>query len=818
MLGFQRRGVRRCENDTLLPKPGPLPQTSQTEATGSLQLVIARLVDGPQSSRPSSKDSRRTGLRASRAGALPGGLTPLDPPGLTAATPILASVAVLADPLRLVVGDKAAKRLGTLDLYTVGDLLSHYPRRYQQRGELTDLASLRDGDHVTVLAEVASVSSRPMRNRRGSIFEAVVTDGQGKLTLTFFGRGSQDWREKQLRPGMRGLFAGQVSSFRGKRQLTHPDFEELGVGSTSARAAEYASELIPVYPASSQLASWRISDAVRIALDVLDVPDDPLPASVRKAHELSGYADALRGIHRPVDMADVRRSVLRLKWDEAFALQVLLAQRRRAAADYAATPRPPVEGGLLAQFDKALPFELTVGQQLAGATIADELASSHPMQRLLQGEVGSGKTIIAVRAMLQVVDAAGQAVLLAPTEVLAQQHYRSIGGLLGPLGMAGQLGGAEDATRITLLTGSQGAAVRRQALLEAASGAAGIVIGTHALLEDKVQFADLGLVVIDEQHRFGVEQRDALRDRAGEGRPHVLVMTATPIPRTVAMTVFGDLDMCTLTELPAGRSPIATHVVPVAERPHYLARTWERIKEEVAAGRQAYVVCPRIGADAELDEDQEPAEPAGQQDAAPTSVLQLAEQLAGGELAGLRLGVLHGRLPVDEKDKVMLAFAEGRVQVLVTTTVVEVGVDVPNATVMVIMNAERFGVSQLHQLRGRVGRGRHEGLCLLVTDVPAGEPARERLDAVADTLDGFALSRIDLRQRREGDVLGTAQAGRKSSLKLLGLLEDEDLIGQARDAAIDLVNADPALAGYPGLAAAIDTLLAGDRADFLAKA
>jgi ATP-dependent DNA helicase RecG len=747
---------------------------------------------------------------------------------LTAAQPILATVAVLADSLRLVVGDKAAKRLATLDLQTVGDLLSHYPRRYQQRGELTDLASLRDGDHVTVLAEVASVSSRPMRNRRGSIFEAVVTDGRGKLTLTFFGRGSQDWREKQLRPGMRGLFAGQVSSFRGKRQLTHPDFEELGMGSTGARAAEYASELIPVYPASSQLASWRISDAIRITLEVLDVPADPLPASVRKAHGLCGFADALRGIHRPVDMADVRRSVLRLKWDEAFALQVLLAQRRRAAADYAATPRPPAEGGLLAQFDKALPFQLTVGQQLAGATIADELAQSHPMQRLLQGEVGSGKTIIAVRAMLQVVDTAGQAVLLAPTEVLAQQHYRSIGGLLGPLGMAGQLGGSDDATRITLLTGSQGVAVRRKALLEAASGAAGIVIGTHALLEDKVQFADLGLVVIDEQHRFGVEQRDTLRDRAGEGRPHVLVMTATPIPRTVAMTVFGDLDVSTLTELPAGRSPIATHVVPVAERPHYLARTWQRINEEVAAGRQAYVVCPRIGAadpgqpeqqqQASGDDDQELIDPADEQQTAPASVVQLAEQLAGGELAGLRIGVLHGRLPVEEKDKVMLAFAEGRIQVLVTTTVVEVGVDVPNATVMVIMNAERFGVSQLHQLRGRVGRGQHEGLCLLVTDVPAGEPARERLDAVAETLDGFALSRIDLRQRREGDVLGTAQAGRKSSLKLLGLLEDEDLIGQARESAVDLVNADPALAGYPGLAAAVETLLAGDRADFLAKA
>ena len=716
-------------------------------------------------------------------------------------------MAVLADPLRLVVGDKAAKRLAAaLDLHTVGDLLGYYPRRYDKRGELTDLAGLRDGDHVTVQAEVASGSVRRMRNRSGSIFEAVVTDGHGKLTLTFFGHGSQDWRQRQLEPGVRGLFSGEVSSFRGKRQLTHPDYELLGPGNAGARAAEFAAELIPVYPATSQLASWKIGDSVRIVLDVLDVPDDPLPAGVRARHGLVGFADALRGIHRPVDDADYRRARTRLKWDEAVTLQVLLAQRRLAAASYSAIPRPPVAGGLRAAFEAALPFELTVGQQLADATIAADLARDHPMHRLLQGEVGSGKTVLALLAMLQVVDAAGQAVLLAPTEVLAQQHYRSIAAMLGPLGMAGQLGGAEHATRLTLLTGSLGAAGRRRALLEAASGEAGIVVGTHALLEDRVQFADLGLVVIDEQHRFGVEQRDALRDKAGDGRPHMLVMTATPIPRTVAMTVFGDLDVSTLTELPVGRSPIDTHVVPVAERPHYLARTWQRITEEVAAGRQAYVVCPRIGlADEEVE-------------GAPAAVLDLAAELSAGPLAGLRLGILHGRLPAEDKEKVMLAFADGLVDVLVTTTVVEVGVDVPNATVMVVMDADRFGVSQLHQLRGRVGRGRDPGLCLLVTDVAAGTPARDRLDAVASIADGFALSRIDLEQRREGDVLGTAQAGRKSSLKLLQLLRDEDLIGAARAEAVELVDADPALAGEPGLAAAVRALTDAEQTAFLEKA
>jgi ATP-dependent DNA helicase RecG len=740
-------------------------------------------------------------------------------------------MATISDPLRLVVGDKSAKALdAAFGLRTVGDLLGHYPRRYASRGELTSLAGLREGDHVTVLAEVDRVTTRRMQNRRGSIFEAVVTDGHGRLTLTFFGRGGQAWREDQLQPGMRGLFSGQVSSYHGKRQLAHPDYELLGAGSAGARAEEFAAERIPIYPATSKLASWRIADAMRVILDVLDVPEDPLPAAIRREHDLVGYADALRGIHRPVDEADEKRAKLRLKWDEALVLQVTLAQRRRAAADYSAIPRPRAAGGLLDAFDAALPFDLTLGQELAGATVADELSADHPMNRLLQGEVGSGKTVIAVRAMLQVIDAGGQAVLLAPTEVLAQQHYRSITAMLGPMARAGQLGGAEQATRVALLTGSLGAAGRRRALLDAASGTAGIVIGTHALLQDRVQFADLGLVVVDEQHKFGVEQRDALRDKAGDGRPHLLVMTATPIPRTVAMTVFGDLDMSTLTELPAGRQPIVTHVVPAAERPKYLARTWERIREEVGRGRQAYVVCPRIG-DGEAAEDQGPGQAFEDQELEdqgldgeavprrpPVAVLALAEGLAEGPLDGLRLGVLHGRMPPEEKDQVMLAFAEGRVDVLVTTTVVEVGVDVPNATVMVIMDADRFGVSQLHQLRGRVGRGGHEGLCLLVTEAEADAQARDRLDAVASTTDGFKLSRIDLRQRREGDVLGTAQAGRKSSLKLLNVLADEDLITAARAAATDLVDADPALAGYPALARAVAALAEDDRAEYLEKA
>jgi ATP-dependent DNA helicase RecG len=732
-------------------------------------------------------------------------------------------MASLTDSLGPVVGAKAATRLETaLGLRTVGDLVRYYPRRTDQRGELTELAGLADGEHVTVQAEVASVSVRKMRNRPGTILEAVVTDGRGRLSLTFFGRGRQDWRERVLQPGVRGLFAGQVSTFQGRRQLSHPEYELLGQSAGQDRAAEFASELIPVYPATREINSWQIADSVRLALDALDLPPDPLPAPLRERHGLVGLADALRGIHRPADRADEKRAKDRLKWDEAFMLQVVLAQRRQAATAQAAVPRPRRSGGLLDEFDNGLPFQLTGGQQQAGQTIAAELALDHPMHRLLQGEVGSGKTIIAVRAMLQAVDGGGQAVLLAPTEVLAQQHYRSISGLLGPLGQAGELGSAEQATRIALLTGSLGAAARRAALLDAASGAAGVVIGTHALLEEQVQFAELGLVVVDEQHRFGVEQRDALRGKAGAARPHVLVMTATPIPRTVAMTVFGDLDVSTLTELPAGRAPISTHVVPAADRPHFLDRAWQRVTEEVGRGRQAYVVCPRIGGEGPEEAPSGGPDGPDEDEAAarrpPIAVTDLAARLAGGPLAGLRLAELHGRLPPDDKDRTMRAFASGQIDVLVSTTVIEVGVDVPNATTMVIMDADRFGVSQLHQLRGRVGRGRHEGLCLLVTESPEGSPARERLDAVAATLDGFALSRLDLRQRREGDVLGAAQAGRKSSLRLVTLLDDEKLIGLARQEAASLVEADPALAGEPDLAAAVASLLDQHQAEFLEKA
>jgi ATP-dependent DNA helicase RecG len=728
------------------------------------------------------------------------------------------------DPLERVLGARTAKVLdAAFGMQTAGDLLRHYPRRYASRGELTELSSLREGEHVTVLAKVALVRKLPMGGRRGDRLEVIVTDGTARLTLMFFHK--VGYWQRLLRPEALGLFAGTVSSFRGRRQLVHPDCEMLPTeatasGQTAGYAADYAAELIPVYPASAKISSWQIAKAVRTVLDTLDIGEDPLPPGLREKHGLISLGEAVHAVHRPIDVDDYRKARYRLKWDEAFVLQAALAQRRHAAAALPATPRPLLSGGLAEAFDRRLPFSLTAGQCAAGETISSDLACAFPMHRLLQGEVGSGKTVIAVRAMLQVIDAGGQAALLAPTEVLAQQHYRSITAMLGPLGQAGRLGAADTATRVALLTGSMGVAARREALTDVFTGDAGIVIGTHALLEEHVRFGDLGLIVIDEQHRFGVEQRDALREKAPGGRPHVLVMTATPIPRTVAMTVYGDLETSTLTELPSGRSPISSHVVP-ADKPRFLDRAWERIREEVGRGRQAYVVCPRVGTgDADQEDVEEPVDEDGGETTArrpPLAVLDVAPALQEGPLDGLRVAVLHGRMPADEKERVMRAFTEGHLDVLVATTVIEVGVDVPNATVMVVMDADRFGVSQLHQLRGRVGRGKNPGLCLLVTETEPGSPARERLDAVAATLDGFRLSRLDLEQRREGDVLGATQAGRRSSLKLLSLLSDEDLIRQAREEATAVVRDDPDLAGHQPLAGAIADLLGPQRAEFLDK-
>jgi ATP-dependent DNA helicase RecG len=721
-------------------------------------------------------------------------------------------------PLKTVLGDKTAKALAThLDLHTAGDLIYHFPRRYDERGEHTDMHQLQIGEQVTLLAQVQSVSVKPMRARKGNMLEITIGDGSGAtLTCTFF---NQAWRERELRRGRWGLFAGKVTDFRGKRQLNGPAYQLLDADATQDEAEqeieEFAGAIIPVYPAAQAVPTWVIAKCVRTLLDTFQPPDDPLPAGVRANRNLVGIGTALREIHRPSSQEALYAAKYRLKWDEAFAVQLTLVQRRARASAAPGTARPRSEAGILAKFDASLPYELTEGQRRVGEEIAEDLAEPHPMHRLLQGEVGSGKTLVSVRAMLQVVDAGGQAALLAPTEVLATQHLRSISAQLGALGRAGELDGDPSGTQLALVTGSLGAAARRAALAKVADGTAGIVVGTHALLYEGVDFHDLGLVVVDEQHRFGVEQRDALRAKAARP-PHVLVMTATPIPRTVAMTVYGDLETSTLSELPRGRSPIASHVVP-PERPAFLDRAWRRLREEVQAGHQAYVVCPRIGDGAAGDEDEEPPSDNESARRPPLAVTEVAPLLAEGPLHGLRIAVLHGKLPADEKDAVMRSFAAGDLDVLVATTVIEVGVDVPNATVMVIMDADRFGVSQLHQLRGRVGRGSAAGICLLVTESVEGTAARERLDAVAGTTDGFKLSEIDLEQRREGDVLGASQSGRHSHLRLLSLLRDAKLITDARAEASALVGDDPDLRKHPALAASVAALVDEERAEYLEK-
>ncbi len=710
-----------------------------------------------------------------------------------------------------VAGKNSAKVEKALDLHTVGDLLGHFPRSYVAKGSLSDLGELNEGDFISVFGQVTRSEPKQYQDRRthrtAYRTEVDIRGNDGRLALTFFDKhaNTATWRATEFSVGRFGLFSGRLKWFNGHWELNNPRAKMYAAEGDASQAYDTVPELIPIYRASGNVDTWQIEDAVRVALDLVDRVPDVVPEQVRKEQDLLDARTALTWVHRPDSWSQVKAAQKRLKFDEAFVTQVVLAQRRRDLLLRPAQPRTGREGGLLDRFDGRLPFELTDGQREVGETLIEDLARPHPMHRLLQGEVGSGKTIVALRAMLRVVDAGGQSVLLAPTEVLAQQHDRSIRQMLGPLAEGGLIGGDPDGTRVALLTGSMGTPARRQAMLDVASGEAGIVVGTHALLEDDVSFFDLGLVVVDEQHRFGVEQRAALTSKAVKP-PHVLVMTATPIPRTVAMTVFGDLDTSTLTELPRGRAEVQTSVVPRA-MPAWLDRAWQRIREEVAAGRQAYVVCPRIG-------DAEPS--AGDDDESSLSAVEdMAPELSDGPLHGLRVEKLHGRMAPDAKDTVMRAFGAGEIDVLVSTTVIEVGVDVPNASVMVVLDAERFGVSQLHQLRGRIGRGEHAGLCLLVTGAMAGSVSLERLEAVAGTRDGFALSEVDLRQRREGDVLGTEQSGRRSTLKLLSVLDDLETIQLARALATELVEEDPELIRHDDLRDAIAALQ--DQADFLEK-
>ena len=683
-----------------------------------------------------------------------------------------------------------------------------------------------------------------------------------QMKLSFFNA----WTAaREIREGETMMFSGRVGIYRGEYTLTNPHYALLSKDASGADVTDAATAPVPVYRAPVKLPTDRISGYMAQLLEKVPLKEleDPVPYTIRRARKVPSLEWTYRALHTPDSEDTWRAAQAQMRYREAFVLQSALARLRSVRAAHLTQPRPAVEGGLADQLLEVLPYELTEGQQKVGAEIAADLSSESPMNRLLQGDVGSGKTVVALRAMLQVADAGGQSAMLAPTEVLAEQHLRSVLDILGDMAAPedsdadDSAGGSADESaegiptgsgeepgrvRVRLLTASMGTRAKRKVLQELADGTAQIVIGTHALLSDEVSFHDLGLVVVDEQHRFGVEQRDGLRGTDG-ALPHRLVMTATPIPRTVAMTVFGDLDVSVLDTLPAGRQKISTHVVPLAEKPAWASRLWRRAREEIDAGHQVYVVVPKIGEDGDSLEEGAAFFGASSLNGAGTgagnsaqgyfgqggsassdgkvqltSVASMYSYLSAEDaLVGVRIGTLHGRMDPAEKTAVMTAFERGEIDLLISTTVIEVGVNVPNATLMIIMDADRFGISGLHQLRGRVGRGGYAGTCLLVTRQEEGGVSRERLDAVASTTDGFELSRIDLAQRREGDILGAAQSGSKSTLRFLRALADADIIERAREDARSVVEKDPTLAKHPSLARTIDRALDADREAFLGR-
>ena len=681
-----------------------------------------------------------------------------------------------------------------------------------------------------------------------------------QMKLSFFNA----WTAaREIREGETMMFSGRVGIYRGEYTLTNPHYALLSKDASGADVTDAATAPVPVYRAPVKLPTDRISGYMAQLLEKVPLKEleDPVPYMIRRARKVPSLEWTYRALHTPDSEDTWRAAQAQMRYREAFVLQSALARLHSVRAAHLTQPRPAVESGLADRLLQVLPYELTEGQQKVGAEIAADLSSESPMNRLLQGDVGSGKTVVALRAMLQVADAGGQSAMLAPTEVLAEQHLRSVLDILGDMaapedsdaddsaagsaeGIPVGSGEEPDRVRVRLLTASMGTRAKRKVLQELADGTAQIVIGTHALLSDEVSFHDLGLVVVDEQHRFGVEQRDGLRGTDG-ALPHRLVMTATPIPRTVAMTVFGDLDVSVLDTLPAGRQKISTHVVPLAEKPAWASRLWRRAREEIDAGHQVYVVVPKIGEDGDSLEEgaaffgasslNGAGTGAGAGNSAQgyfgqggsassegkvqlTSVASMYSYLSAEDaLVGVRIGTLHGRMDPAEKTAVMTAFERGEIDLLISTTVIEVGVNVPNATLMIIMDADRFGISGLHQLRGRVGRGGYAGTCLLVTRQEEGGVSRERLDAVASTTDGFELSRIDLAQRREGDILGAAQSGSKSTLRFLRALADADIIERAREDARSVVEKDPTLAKHPSLARTIDRALDADREAFLGR-
>lgn len=689
------------------------------------------------------------------------------------------------------VGERKQAALAEVGIRTVLDLVTYYPRRWIDRTNEARVSDLEPGKEALVLVTVRSVSKRVTRNRR-TMVTAVVGDGSGRLTISFF---NQPWREKQLTEGLNISLFGKPEVFRGSLQMTNPIVDLIG---------DRTGRIVPIYPQSEKVAlsTWEIAGYVENALERCMARGiaDPLPPAVRRRLELLDRTEALRLIHLPDSMADQARARRRLAFDELLRVQTVLVSRKRAMERDELGIRHMIDGELVGRLRAALPYELTGAQRRVIAEIEADLAAVHPMHRLLQGDVGAGKTLVAVSAMLTAVQGGHQAALMAPTEVLAEQHAAGVRRLLDGITVPdpGNLFG-DRPLRVELLTNRVTGSERKEVLAGLADGGVDIAIGTHALIQDAVAFHSLGVVVVDEQHRFGVEQRAALRDKAGGGAvPDVLVMTATPIPRTAAMTVYGDLDVSVLDELPPGRTPIATSW---ARGPLDEIAVWADVRSEVEAGRQAYVVCPLIGESEKLEL---------------ASAQETFEELSGGELYGLRLALLHGRMPAAEKESVMDRFRRGELDVLVSTTVIEVGVDVPNATVMVILDADRFGIAQLHQLRGRVGRGRHESRCWLVTRPDPDEPGENpRLQALVDSTDGFHLAEVDLELRGEGTIMNTQQKGR-SDLRLASLRRDRELVVSAREVAFELVG-DRADLADPVLADEIELLFSTDDEAFLFK-
>jgi len=731
-------------------------------------------------------------------------------------------------PLPRLLGAKA-RRLEPLGLKTVADLLYNFPRRYEDPAKPSDLSTLHLGEQVTVMASVEAATARRGRSYGQTILTVTVTDGQRRLTLTHFLKKAWqvDWHLRQYQPGRMGLFSGLVNLYQGKPQLVHPKVVWVGSAGDQDEAWVEAGRPTPIYAATAQVESRQIQLAVRTVLDQLPSPAivDPLPQSLRQQHQLLDLVPALRAIHQPVSDAEWLAGRQRFRFEEALVLQVALAQRRNAMAAVATTAWPAGPEGLVAALDARLPFELTADQRQVGECISQMLAVPHPMNQLLQGDVGSGKTVVALRAMLQVVEAGGQAALLAPTEVLAGQHFKTITALLGDLCDTGT---GQGSVAVRLLTGSATPKHKQTVRAQIEDGSAQLVIGTHALLQGSVNFAKLGLVVVDEQHRFGVEQRDHLR-RDPAHPPHLLVMTATPIPRTIAMTVFGELGVLTLKTPPPGRLPVNTVWVNPVTHPGWLDRVWQRVAEEAAASNRVFVVVPAIepgqvetGSDLLDQEMFEPllfaAAASGQASRRPlASVAEtLADMAAMPTLSGVHLAPIHSRLPAAEKDRVMTQFQQGQIDVLVATTVIEVGIDVPAATLLVVLDADRFGLSQLHQLRGRVGRGDQPSVCLLVSSAEPDSVASQRLEAMVHHTDGFKLAEVDLQTRHQGDILGSAQSGYRGALRLVDVTKHGDLIKACRQAAEPLVEASPDLTAYPALAWAVDRLV-GEREDFLQR-